>query len=227
MAHTTPTVGVVIFLLDIPLVRVVFYGAMRNLTSIQRYLLEIIQQYSEEGRPAPTYRELCQQFGWTSTATARDHLKALEKKGYIHLSGGRARSVKVVHSSNNKLLLEFSLSPVTDDNCEAGGFHILKNDRKCYAVCVTDCCLQGIGIEKGDLAIIDTERDCREGDIVLIELNGDHVFRRLQMQLGQATLHDPLTQKIESFVTCQANIIGVLTGFIKYVDIEPIGNELE
>ena len=195
---------------------------MRNLTSIQRYLLEIIQQHSEEGRPAPTYRELCQQFGWTSTATARDHLKALEKKGYIHLSGGRARSLEVVHSSN-KLLLEFSLSPLRD-NCGAGGFHILKNDQKYYAVRVTDCCLQEVGIEKGDLAIIDTERDCRERDIVLIEFNGDHVFRRFRMRLEQATLCDPLTQKTENFAASLVTIIGVLIGFIKYMDIESIGN---
>lgn len=199
--------------------------AMRNLTSIQKYLLEIIQQHSEEGKPVPTYRELCKQFGWTSTATARDHLKALEKKGYIHLSGGRARSLEVIHSSN-KPLLEFSFSPLSDDS-GASGFHILKNDRKCYAVRVTNCCLQEVGIEKGDLAIIDMERDFRERDIVLIELNNDHVFRRFRMRLGQATLYDPLTQKTEDFIISELNIIGVLIGFIKYMDIESIGNELE
>jgi repressor LexA len=198
---------------------------MRNLTSIQRYLLEIIQQHCEEGKPAPTYRELCQQFGWTSTATARDHLKALEKKGYIHLSGGRARSLEVVHPTN-KLLLEFSLSPMRD-SCGPGGFHILKNDRKCYAVRVTDCCLQEVGIEKGDLAIVDTEKNFRGGNIVLVELNSDHVFRRFHMQLGQPTLYDPLTRTTENFVIGQLNIIGVLIGFIKYMDIKPLGNELE
>ncbi len=196
---------------------------MRNLTQIQRYLLEIIQQYSEEGRPVPTYRELCQQFGWTSTATARDHLKALEKKGYIHLSGGRARSLTVVQSTN-KLLLEFSLSPL-GDNCSAGGFHILKNDRNCYAVRVPDCCLQEVGIEKGDLAIIDTERDLREGDMILIESNSDQVFRKVSMRLDPATLYDPVTQKTEHFSISQINIIGIVIGFIKYMDIESKSNE--
>ncbi|MEW5803478.1 MAG: S24 family peptidase [bacterium] len=198
---------------------------MRNLTPIQRYLLEIIQQHSKEGRPAPTYRELCQQFGWTSTATARDHLKALEKKGYIHLSGGRARSVEIVNSAC-KLLLEFSPSPLRD-NCDTGGFHILKNDRQLFAVRVSDCCLQAVGVEKGDLAIIDTERDCREGNIILIEFNSDQVFRRFRMRLGQATLYNLLTHKTEDFTAGQVNVIGVVIGFIKYMNAESINNEIE
>ncbi|MEW6378023.1 MAG: S24 family peptidase [bacterium] len=199
---------------------------MKDLTPIQKYLLGIIQQYNDEGKPAPTYRELCRQFGWTSTATVRDHLKALERKGYLHLSGGRARSLEIVRSPG-KLLLEFSLSsPISahppDD---AGGFHIVKNNRKCYAVRVSDSYVEEFGIGQGDLAVINTERDFREGDIILIEFDTDQVFRRIQMQMGRAALYDFLTRKTESFLASQEHVIGVVVGFIRYLNIDFFNNK--
>jgi repressor LexA len=39
----------------------------------------------------PTYRELCREFGWSSTGTARDHLKALIRKGALDSGTGGAR----------------------------------------------------------------------------------------------------------------------------------------
>jgi|GEM_PF-3255886 len=201
---------------------------MKDLTPIQKYLLEIIQKRSDEGKPAPTYRELCRQFGWTSTATARDHLKALERKGYIHLSGGRARSLEIVHPpATARLLLEFSPTSISSsaahpsDGPGSGGFNIIKNNQKCYAVRVSDSYVGEFGLGRGDLAVINTERDFREGDIILIEFDAEQIFRQVRMRRrGEVALYDFLTHKTESFSASQENtIVGVVIGFIRYLEI--------
>jgi SOS-response transcriptional repressor LexA len=194
---------------------------MKDLTLIQKHLLEFLRKNIDEGMPTPTYRELCRQFGWTSTATARDHLRALAKKGYIHLSGGLARSLSMAHPSN-KLLLEFSFPSRSNNNKEDGGFQILKNDQTCYAVQVANSCLRTYGVEKGDLAIINTERDCSSGDIVFMELERKRLFRKFQIEAGRAGFYNPVTERLRYFPSSRVHIIGVVIGFIKFCSIESI-----
>lgn len=56
---------------------------MRDLTDKQRAILtSIASQIHNHGRP-PTLRELCEEFNIRSTNGMNDHLKAIEKKGYI------------------------------------------------------------------------------------------------------------------------------------------------
>jgi len=64
---------------------------MNQLTVLQRRVLDVFRQRASAGAPPPTYRELCKEFGWRSTGTARDHLKALVRKGALDAAEGRAR----------------------------------------------------------------------------------------------------------------------------------------
>lgn len=66
--------------------------AVKTLTETQRRVLHAVRQRIEAGDPPPSYRDLCAEFGWSSTGTARDHLSALQRKGYVDLPrrrGGR------------------------------------------------------------------------------------------------------------------------------------------
>jgi len=64
------------------------------LTSVQRLVLEHLIGCELQG-VCPTYRELAGHFGWKAVGTARDHLRALSNKGFVVLSGGRSRSLRV------------------------------------------------------------------------------------------------------------------------------------
>ena len=66
---------------------------MDKLTIVQAEILSAVRQRVGRGEPPPSYRELCSEFGWRSTGTARDHLKALERKGYVQLPGHRGGRV--------------------------------------------------------------------------------------------------------------------------------------
>lgn len=61
---------------------------MPVLTGIQRNILQFVAIYQQrEGRSA-TGTEVQQHFGYTHHSTARQHLQALEKKGFIQLARG-------------------------------------------------------------------------------------------------------------------------------------------
>lgn len=62
----------------------------------QRDTLDLIKRYLAEKGYSPSLRELANSMGIRSTNGVADHVRALEKKGYIEKTKGRARSIRVV-----------------------------------------------------------------------------------------------------------------------------------
>lgn len=70
---------------------------MKRLTEVQENLLQFVRGRINQGA-APSRREICQKFGWTSPTSAEQALKALEKKGFIRLGHDTHRAISVVKS---------------------------------------------------------------------------------------------------------------------------------
>ena len=76
---------------------------MDGLTPRQQEILDFIRGFGEsEGMP-PTRAELARAFGFKSPASAEEHLRALEKKGAITLSG-MARGLRLTEPSGLPLV---------------------------------------------------------------------------------------------------------------------------
>lgn len=66
-----------------------------KLTARQSQILDIIRlAIQQTGRP-PTRAEIARQLGFRSANAAEDHLRALERKGYIHLSAATSRGIQL------------------------------------------------------------------------------------------------------------------------------------
>jgi hypothetical protein len=76
---------------------------MKALTDQQQRVLDVFRQRAKQRLPPPTYRELCRQLSWASTATARDHIRALVRKGVLCGANGRARGAYIPLSQLQKL----------------------------------------------------------------------------------------------------------------------------
>lgn len=66
------------------------------LTSRQREALDFIMQHQNEYGYSPTLREIGEHMGIRSTNGVNEHLKALERKGYIERRENLSRSIKVI-----------------------------------------------------------------------------------------------------------------------------------
>ena len=69
------------------------------LTSKQKEVLKFICAQVRKSNIAPSIREIAEHFGLASTATVRDHLKAISKKGYIKLSEGKSRAIELIRDA--------------------------------------------------------------------------------------------------------------------------------
>lgn len=71
---------------------------MQGLTERQRQILEFISKRIQEQGYPPTIREIGEQMGIRSTNGVNDHLKALERKGFLKREGLKSRALRPVSS---------------------------------------------------------------------------------------------------------------------------------
>ena len=69
---------------------------MKELTTSQEKVLSFIKACQKAHGSPPTIREIAQHFGYRSINNVRQHLRLIERKGYIRLNRGKARGVEVV-----------------------------------------------------------------------------------------------------------------------------------
>ncbi len=69
------------------------------LTEKQKQVLKFIYRRIKTSQLPPTIREIAQQFGFSSTGTVRDYLRALVQKGYIRVTAHKSRAIELVRES--------------------------------------------------------------------------------------------------------------------------------
>lgn len=73
-----------------------------KLTARQSEILGLIEQAIANTGFPPTRAEIAQTLGFKSANAAEDHLRALEKKGYLSLAPGASRGIRLIHSSEHR-----------------------------------------------------------------------------------------------------------------------------
>jgi repressor LexA len=75
---------------------------MKYLTERQRDILQFIREFQRDRGVAPTHREICDHFGFSSYGTVYKHLSLLEKKGLIRRDWNQKRGVEVVDNPEER-----------------------------------------------------------------------------------------------------------------------------
>lgn len=66
------------------------------LTARQKEILEFIHAFRREKGLAPTHREICERFGFSSYGTAYKHLKLLSEKGFLKRDRHQRRGMELL-----------------------------------------------------------------------------------------------------------------------------------
>ncbi len=161
---------------------------MDDLTPRQAEILALIQEYiNDEGYP-PTRMEIADAFGFRSPNAAEEHLRALERKGYIELLQGSSRGIRVLEGE-----VEPEGLPVVGR--VAAGEPILAQEhvedhypvdpalfhpRAHYLLRVRGMSMKDIGIMDGDLLAVHRTRTAQNGQIVVARLNDEVTVKRFR-----------------------------------------------
>ena len=176
-----------------------------KLTARQEEILGLITLAIEESGLPPTRAEIAHRLGFASANAAEEHLRALAKKGYIELSPGTSRGIRITHSNNHS-----SANNFRQLNLPSGGLqqltlpligrvaagcpitaieHIEKqvpvdpslfSKGADYLLRVKGMSMRDAGILDGDYLAVKKTTEARNGDIVVARIDDEVTVKRLQ-----------------------------------------------
>ena len=72
---------------------------MNKLTFSQQIVFDSIKKYYNENQKMPTITDLCYMAGLNTRSTVHQHLKNLEKKGYIKIIPKTKRGIRFINNN--------------------------------------------------------------------------------------------------------------------------------
>ncbi len=199
-----------------------------SLTDRQKAIYDFLLKTIREKGFAPSIHEIGRRFKIASTNGVSDHLKALEKKGYIRRVGKRA--IEVVNALGKAALTATREAPVlgrvpagkpflSEENIE--GVITIPDDMssgKTFALQVKGDSMIGAGIMDGDRVIVKQQAGAENGEIVCAVIDGEATLKRFFKKDGVVTLkaenekYAPITVSQGEF-RIAGKVVGLLRKF--------------
>jgi repressor LexA len=197
---------------------------MRTLTVRQKEVLDFIAAFHDEHAYPPTIREIAEHFA-ISVKGAYDHVKALEKKGYLRLGENRSRALELVRKDKpERSVVELPLlgtvaagRPILADENFSGSVRVpadIVRSTPCFALSVRGDSMKDAGIFHGDIAVIEQRQAADNGEIVVAMIDEAVTLKRFFRENNRVRLvaENPAYAPI---FTQDVKILGRLRGIIR------------
>ena len=175
--------------------------AEKVLTKRQAEILSFIRECLNKNGLPPTHSEIATQFCLKGTYGVRQHLRLMEKKGYLRLSKGKARGIRLtsaISSLSDSEMHEIPLigriaagQPVlavenVEDHLKisAGVFQ----GKDLFALRVQGDSMINAGIKAGDIAIINQQPNVHNGEIAAVLIDDEATLKRVMVEQNSVRL---------------------------------------
>jgi repressor LexA len=190
-----------------------------KLTSTQQRVLDFITEWKDNQGYPPTVREIAEGLGFKSLNNVRQHLRLIEKKGFLKISGGKARGIEVMktglHTAGTGKVREAAFvqfGKVTHDNGfevpligrVAAGTPIVAEENiegtvtldrtlfkgdGLFTLKVRGESMQDIGVFDGDIAVVKQQPGATNGEVVVAIVDGEATLKRFFKKEDKIVLH--------------------------------------
>ncbi len=205
---------------------------MQGLTKRQEMVLDFItQSINDRGYP-PTLREIGSHMGIRSTNGVNDHLRALERKGYLKREDMKSRALRPVNmeSTTESDLMEIPVvgrvaagEPVLaeqniEDTVSVDRFFV-GHHPEVFALKVTGDSMIDAGIQDGDMVFVRKQFHAERNDVAVVMIGDEATVKYYQperdfirLQPANAT-YAPIIVRKEDFRPTQ--LLGVVIGLYR------------
>jgi repressor LexA len=202
------------------------------LTDRQREILEFItRSIGARGYP-PTLREIGTHFGIRSTNGVNDHLRALEKKGYLQREDLKSRALRPVNALGKPIESDSEVVDIPLLGRVAAGVPLLAvenmnetvrvdrffigQSREVFALRVKGDSMIEDGIFDGDYIFVRKQLQANKGETVVAMIEGEATVKRyypegdvIRFQPANATM-EPIYVRKRDFKS--VNLLGIVIG---------------
>lgn len=192
----------------------------------QTEIYEFLKTYTETKGYPPSVREICEAVSLKSTSTVHGHLKRLEKKGLIKRDPTKPRALEIVEfNANKREMLNIpivgkvtaGLPILATENIEdtfSLPIDFVKHDRELFMLKVSGESMINMGIEDGDLAIIEKADSARNGDVVVALIGEEATIKRFFKEKDHIRLQ-PENDTMDPIIVNDCSILGKLVGLFR------------
>ena len=158
---------------------------MKNLTERQKEILDLIKSYIGDYGFPPTRADISKKFGFKSANAAEQHLRAIEKKGFIKILSGASRGIVLNDLSDHEIpvigLVAAGGPILAQENIEktVPRSNNLLNEKIDFYLRVKGDSMVDVGIFEEDLIGINKSIDPKVGSIVVARINNDVTVKTL------------------------------------------------
>ena len=203
---------------------------MRYLTERQRDILQFIREFQRERGIAPTHREICDHFGFSSYGTVYKHLSLLEKKGLIRRDWNQKRGVELIEKPSTEPVPGVRELPLFGTIAAGLPLEVQQSDETItvperlttrgenFVLKVRGDSMMDDGILDGDYVIIARREQAQNGEMVVANVNGEVTLKRLyregeriRLQPANALMH-PIYAHARD-VSVQGVVVGLMRRF--------------
>ncbi len=175
------------------------------LTKRQKEVLAYLRVHLEGKGIPPSTREIQSHFGFASQTAALNHLRALQKKGFIQRSPNKARAMRIIQglASGAGAIRDFievpivgpvvAGMPVEAEQTRSGYVRVTPDmlggyrGQPLFALSVRGDSMVDAHILEGDMVVLE-QRQARNGEIVAALIDGESTLKRFLIEDGQPLL---------------------------------------
>jgi repressor LexA len=196
-----------------------------GLTDRQRQVLDFISDSIRKRGYPPTLREIGSHFGIRSTNGVNDHLRALEKKGFLHREDLKSRALRPIGTEDDfvdvpvlgKVAAGQPMLAVEnyEDSVKVDRFFIGQN-REVFALKVKGDSMIEAGIFDGDYVFIRKQLQASSGEIVVAMIGDEATVKRYYPE-GDTIRFQPANSAMSPILVRKrdfrsVNLLGVVIG---------------
>jgi len=204
---------------------------MQGLSPRQDKILQFITEFQAEYNFPPSTREICAHFGFASPKAAIDHLKALEKKGYLQIHSGKSRGITMLkpHPASMKGIpilgrIAAGLPVLAVENIEDTlpvERHFF-GEEECFAIWVYGDSMTGAHIEDGDCVIVRVREKAENGDVVAALIDDEVTLKYFYQKKDKTIELRPANLKYRPIIikpdeSGSFRILGVMAGLVRKI----------
>ena len=201
---------------------------MKQITQVQKDVLNYIADFIDENAFPPTVREISDHFG-KSIRAVQDNLVALQKKGFITLAQKKSRSIRILVDERqkepkifvDKVPLVGTIAAgkplLSEENLE--GYVTLtepfiRPGKSYFALRVRGQSMINAGILDGDLAVVEQASIAVDGQIIVAVIDDAITLKRYYKEAGRIRLQ-PENPQFQAIYCTDVRIVGILSNIVR------------
>lgn len=156
-----------------------------ELTEPQQLVLDFLEERSANGEVPPTFREICERFGYRSPKAAADHVAALERKGLLTREKGCARGLRLVKKDIGIPVLGHITAGFPRDAAAEAGQRLpidpvaygIRERSRAFALRVSGDSMIGRQIFEGDIVLLEQGAVPQNGNVVAALIDNESTLK--------------------------------------------------